>query len=164
LKQSILKILDRLGPKKIVVVSSAPQIRFPDCYGIDMAKMGDFIAFEAAITLLKESNRAHIIDTVYDKCKSQASLPKEGITNFVKEIYAPFTPEEISNKIAQLLTPATIKAEVEIVYQTVENLHKACPNNKGDWYFTGDYPTPGGNKVVNTAFINYVEGKNVRAY
>ena len=164
LKQSILKILDRLGPKKIVVVSSAPQIRFPDCYGIDMAKMGDFIAFEAAITLLKETNREHIIDTVYEKCKSQASLPKEGITNFVKEIYAPFTPQEISNKIAQLLTPTTIKAEVEIVYQTVENLHKACPNNKGDWYFTGDYPTPGGNKVVNTAFINYVEGKNVRAY
>ncbi len=164
LKQSILKILDRLGPKKIVVVSSAPQIRFPDCYGIDMAKMGDFIAFEAAITLLKETNREHIIDAVYEKCKSQASLPKEDITNFVKEIYAPFTPQEISNKIAQLLTPATIKAEVEIVYQTVENLHKACPNNKGDWYFTGDYPTPGGNKVVNTAFINYVEGKNVRAY
>ena len=164
LKQSILKILDRLGPKKIVVVSSAPQIRFPDCYGIDMAKMGDFIAFEAAITLLKETNREHIIDAVYEKCKSQSSLPKEGITNFVKEIYTPFTPQEISNKIAQLLTPATIKAEVEIVYQTVENLHKACPNNKGDWYFTGDYPTPGGNKVVNTAFINYVEGKNVRAY
>ena len=164
LKQSILKILDRLGPKKIVVVSSAPQIRFPDCYGIDMAKMGDFIAFEAAITLLKETNREHIIDAVYEKCKSQASLLKEDITNFVKEIYAPFTPQEISNKIAQLLTPATIKAEVEIVYQTVENLHKACPNNKGDWYFTGDYPTPGGNKVVNTAFINYVEGKNVRAY
>ena len=164
LKQSILKILDRLGPKKIVVVSSAPQIRFPDCYGIDMAKMGDFIAFEAAITLLKETNREHIIDAVYEKCKSQSSLPKEDITNFVKEIYAPFTPQEISNKIAQLLTPATIKAEVEIVYQTVENLHKACPNNKGDWYFTGDYPTPGGNKVVNTAFINYVEGKNVRAY
>jgi len=164
LKQSILKILDRLGPKKIVVVSSAPQIRFPDCYGIDMAKMGDFIAFEAAITLLKETNREHIIDTVYEKCKSQASLPKEEITNFVKEIYAPFTPQEISNKIAHLLTPATIKAEVEIVYQTVENLHKACPTNKGDWYFTGDYPTPGGNKVVNTAFINYVEGKNVRAY
>ena len=164
LKQSILKILDRLGPKKIVVVSSAPQIRFPDCYGIDMAKMGDFIAFEAAITLLKETNREHIIDAVYEKCKSQAYLPKEDITNFVKEIYTPFTPQEISNKIAQLLTPATIKAEVEIVYQTVENLHKACPNNKGDWYFTGDYPTPGGNKVVNTAFINYVEGKNVRAY
>jgi amidophosphoribosyltransferase len=164
LKQSILKILDRLGPKKIVVVSSAPQIRFPDCYGIDMAKMGDFIAFEAAITLLKDTNREHIIDAVYEKCKAQASMPKEDITNFVKEIYAPFTPQEISNKIAQLLTPATIKAEVEIVYQTVENLHKACPNNKGDWYFTGDYPTPGGNKVVNTAFINYVEGKNVRAY
>jgi amidophosphoribosyltransferase len=164
LKQSILKILDRLGPKKIVVVSSAPQIRFPDCYGIDMAKMGDFIAFEAAITLLKETNRSYVIDEVYEKCKSQSSLPKEEITNFVKEIYTPFTAQEISNKIAELLTPPSIKASVEIVYQTVENLHKACPNNKGDWYFTGDYPTPGGNKVVNTAFINYVEGKNVRAY
>lgn len=164
LKQSILKILDRLGPKKIVVVSSAPQIRFPDCYGIDMAIMGDFIAFEAAIQLLKDSKQDHIIQDVYKKCLEQTNLPKEQIKNYVKEIYAPFTNEQVSAKIAELLTPANIQAEVEIVYQTVENLHKACPKNLGDWYFTGDYPTPGGNKVVNKAFMNYVEGKNVRAY
>jgi amidophosphoribosyltransferase len=164
LKQSILRILDRLGPKKIVIVSSAPQIRFPDCYGIDMAIMGDFIAFEAAITLLKETNQAHIIDEVYKKCQEQATLPKEQIKNYVKEIYAPFSDEQISKKIAELLTPPTIGAEVDIIYQSVENLHKACPKNLGDWYFTGDYPTPGGNKVVNTAFMNYVQGKNVRAY
>jgi amidophosphoribosyltransferase len=164
LKQSILKILDRLGPKKIVVVSSAPQIRFPDCYGIDMAIMGDFIAFEAAIQLLKDTKQAHIIQDVYKKCQEQTNLPKEQIKNYVKEIYAPFTNEQVSAKIAELLTPANIQAEVEIVYQTVENLHKACPKNLGDWYFTGDYPTPGGNKVVNKAFMNYVEGKNVRAY
>jgi amidophosphoribosyltransferase len=164
LKQSILKILDRLGPKKIVVVSSAPQIRFPDCYGIDMAIMGDFIAFEAAIQLLKDTKQAHIIQDVYKKCQEQTNLPKEQIKNYVKEIYVPFTNEQVSAKIAELLTPANIQAEVEIVYQTVENLHKACPKNLGDWYFTGDYPTPGGNKVVNKAFMNYVEGKNVRAY
>ena len=164
LKQSILKILDRLGPKKIVVVSSAPQIRFPDCYGIDMAIMGDFIAFEAAIQLLKDTKQDHIIQDVYKKCQEQTNLPKEQIKNYVKEIYAPFTDEQVSAKIAELLTPANIQAEVEIVYQTVENLHKACPKNLGDWYFTGDYPTPGGNKVVNKAFMNYVEGKNVRAY
>lgn len=164
LKQSILRILDRLGPKKIVVVSSAPQIRFPDCYGIDMAIMGDFIAFEAAIQLLKDTKQEHIIQDVYKKCQEQTNLPKEQIKNYVKEIYAPFTDDQISAKIAELLTPANIKAEVEIVYQTVENLHKACPKNLGDWYFTGDYPTAGGNKVVNKAFMNYVEGKNVRAY
>jgi amidophosphoribosyltransferase len=164
LKQSILRILDRLDPKKIVVVSSAPQIRFPDCYGIDMAKMGDFIAFEAAIELLREKGMADIIDDVYRKCKEQIKLPKEQIRNYVKEIYAPFTTEEVSAKIAQMLTPNNINAEVEIVYQTVENLHDACPNNLGDWYFTGDYPTPGGNKVVNKAFINWMEGKNERAY
>ncbi len=164
LKQSILRILDRLGPKKIVVVSSAPQIRFPDCYGIDMAIMGDFIAFEAAIQLLKDTKQDHIIQDVYKKCQEQTNLPKEQIKNYVKEIYAPFTDEQVSAKIAELLTPANIQAEVEIVYQTVENLHKACPKNLGDWYFTGDYPTPGGNKVVNKAFMNYVEGKNVRAY
>ena len=164
LKQSILKILDRLGPKKIVVVSSAPQIRFPDCYGIDMAIMGDFIAFEAAIQLLKDNKQEHIIQDVYKKCQEQTNLPKEQIKNYVKEIYAPFTDEQVSAKIAELLTPANIQAEVEIVYQTVENLHKACPKNLGDWYFTGDYPTAGGNKVVNKAFMNYVEGKNVRAY
>ena len=164
LKQSILRILDRLGPKRIVVVSSAPQIRYPDCYGIDMAKMGDFIAFDAAIALLKESGRAHIIDEVYEKSKAQQHLPKEQMVNYVKEIYAPFTAEEISAKIALMLTPPNINASVDIVYQSIENLHKACPDNLGDWYFTGNYPTPGGNKVVSKAFINYVEGKNERAY
>ncbi|MGV3613474.1 MAG: amidophosphoribosyltransferase [Fluviicola sp.] len=164
LKQSILRILDRLDPKRIVVVSSAPQIRYPDCYGIDMAKMGDFIAFDAAITLLKESGKQHIIDECYRKSKEQEKLPKEQIVNYVKEIYAPFTAEEISAQIAKMLTPENIKAEVNIVYQTVEDLHRACPGNTGDWYFTGNYPTPGGNKVVNKAFINYIEGKNERAY
>ncbi|WP_341907774.1 amidophosphoribosyltransferase [Fluviicola taffensis] len=164
LKQSILRILDRLEPKRILVVSSAPQIRYPDCYGIDMAKMGDFIAFDAAINLLKESGKQHIIDECYRKSKEQETLPKEQIVNYVKEIYAPFTAEEISAQIAKMLTPENIKAEVHIVYQTVEDLHRACPGNTGDWYFTGNYPTPGGNKVVNKAFINYIEGKNERAY
>ncbi|MFT7344208.1 MAG: amidophosphoribosyltransferase [Lentimonas sp.] len=164
LKQSILRILDRLDPKKIVVVSSAPQIRFPDCYGIDMAKMGDFIAFEATIALLKERNMESVIEDVYQKCLAQVDRPKEEIKNFVKEIYKPFRPEEISAKISELLTPRTIKAKVEIIYQSIENLHEACPDNLGDWYFTGDYPTPGGNKVVNKAFINWKEGRNVRAY
>ncbi|MBU3658782.1 MAG: amidophosphoribosyltransferase [Flavobacteriales bacterium] len=164
LKQSILRILDRLNPKKIVVVSSAPQIRFPDCYGIDMAKMGDFIAFEATIQLLRDTNQTALIDEVYKKCLEQVHLPKEQVRNYVKEIYAPFTDEQISAKIAELLTPPTIKAKVEIVFQSVENLHIACPNHLGDWYFTGNYPTPGGNKVVNKAFINWVEKKNERAY
>ncbi len=164
LKQSILRILDRLEPKKIVVVSSAPQIRFPDCYGIDMAKMGDFIAFEAAISLLKEHGKEHILDDVYAKCKAQMHLPKEQIINHVKEIYAPYTHEEVSARIGKLLTPDNIRAEVEIVYQTVENLHISCPNNLGDWYFTGNYPTPGGNKVACKAFMNWMEGKNERAY
>lgn len=164
LKQSILRILDRLEPKKIVVVSSAPQIRYPDCYGIDMAKMGDFIAFEATIALLKERNMTHIIDEVYAKCKEQENLPKEQIKNYVQDIYTPFTDDEISAKISELLTPATISTKVDIIYQTVENLHLACPNNKGDWYFTGNYPTAGGNKVVNKAFMNWKEGKNERAY
>ncbi len=164
LKQSILRILDRLEPKKIVVVSSAPQIRYPDCYGIDMARMGDFIAFEAAIELLKECGKGFIIDEVYRKCKEQELMPKEQIKNYVKEIYEPFSADEISDKIAELLTPVHLKAEVKIVYQTIENLHEACPNNKGDWYFTGNYPTPGGNKVVNKAFMNYMEGSDDRAY
>jgi len=164
LKQSILRILDRLDPKKIVVVSSAPQIRFPDCYGIDMAKMGDFIAFEAAIQLLKDNGKEQVIKDVYNKCKEQVHLPKEQIQNYVKEIYDAFTPEEISVKISELLTPKNINAKVEIIYQTVENLHLSCPDNLGDWYFTGNYPTPGGNKVVNKAFMNWVEGKNERAY
>jgi amidophosphoribosyltransferase len=164
LKQSILRILDRLNPKKIVVVSSAPQIRYIDCYGIDMAKMGDFIAFQAAIALLKEQGKENIIEEAYQKCKAQENLPKEEITNNVKEIYAPFTAEEISKKISQLLTPENMKAEVDIVYQSIEGLHEACPEHKGDWYFTGNYPTPGGNQVINRAFIYYVEGIDKRAY
>ncbi len=164
LKKSIIKILDRLNPKKIVVVSSAPQIRYPDCYGIDMAKIGDFIAFKAAIALLKENNKETIIDAVYQKCKQQKDFADADVQNFVKEIYAPFTDEQISDKIAQMLKTSTIKSEVEVVYQTVENLHKACPDHLGDWYFTGDYPTDGGNRVVNLAFINYYEGNSGRAY
>lgn len=164
LKRSILRILDRLHPKRIVIISSAPQIRYPDCYGIDMAELGKFIAFEAAITLLKETGKGHVIDETYKKCKEQQHLPKEEIVNYVKEIYRPFTDQEISDKIAQLLKPVDCNAEVDIVYQTVDNLHKACPNDLGDWYFTGDYPTPGGNKVVNTSFINYIEGIKGRAY
>ena len=164
LKQSILRMLDRLQPKKIVVVSSAPQIRYPDCYGIDMAKLGDFIAFEAAICLLHDRNMQSTIDFVYRKCKEQLLLPKEQVKNYVKEIYAPFTDEEISAKIAVLLKPKTVNAEVAIIFQKVDNLHIACPNHTGDWYFTGNYPTPGGNKVVNRAFVNWVEKKNERAY
>ena len=164
LKKSILKILDRLHPKKIIVVSSAPQIRYPDCYGIDMAVLDKFIAFTATIKLLKDTNQAQVIDEVYRKCKEQENLPKEEIVNYVKEIYKPFKAEEVSAKIAELLKPEDCNAEVEIIYQTIENLHEACPNDTGDWYFTGNYPTPGGNKVVNTSFINYVEGKDGRAY
>jgi len=164
LKQSIIRILDRLHPKRIIIISSAPQIRYPDCYGIDMAELGKFIAFEAAITLLRETGKGHVIDSVYKKCKEQQHLPKEEIVNYVKEVYKPFNNEEISAKIAQLLKPVDCNAEVDIVYQTVDNLHKACPNDLGDWYFTGDYPTPGGNKVVNTSFINYIEGIKGRAY
>lgn len=164
LKQSILRILDRLEPKKIIVVSSAPQIRYPDCYGIDMAKMGDFIAFEAAISLLKERNKESVIEEVYQKCKSQENLPKEQIKNYVQGIYSSFSYEEVSKQISKLLTPSTINSEVDIIYQTVDNLHLACPNNTGDWYFTGNYPTPGGNKVVNKAFINWKEGIDERAY
>jgi amidophosphoribosyltransferase len=164
LKKSILNILDRLNPKKIVVVSSAPQIRYLDCYGIDMAKMGDFIAFQAAIALLKDHGKENIIEETYQKCKAQEGLLKEEIINNVKDIYAPFTAEEISGKIAELLTPAHINAKVDIVYQSIEGLHAACPDHKGDWYFTGNYPTPGGNQVINRAFIYYVEGIDKRAY
>ncbi len=164
LKQSIIRILDRLHPKKIIIVSSAPQIRYPDCYGIDMARLDDFIAFRAAIELLKEHRMEQVINEVYFRAKAQESLPKEQIVNPVKAIYAPFTPQQISQKIAQLVTAPGIQAGVEVIYQTIENLHKAIPHHRGDWYFTGDYPTPGGNKVVNQAFINYVEGKKGRAY
>ena len=164
LKRSILRILDRLNPKRIVVASSAPQIRYPDCYGIDMARLGDFVAFQAAISLIKERGMEHLIDEVYAKCKAQIELPKEENTNQVKAIYEPFTTEELNDRISQLLTPKGMKAEVKIVFQSIEGLHAACPNHQGDWYFTGDFPTPGGHKVVNRAFVYYVEGRNDRAY
>jgi len=164
LKQSIIRMLDRLGPKKIVVASSAPQIRYPDCYGIDMARLNDFIAFKAAIALLKETNQEHIINDVYRKSKAQELLPKEEIVNYVKEIYKPFSARQISDKIASLVTDHEIQTDVKVIYQNIEDLHTAIPHHTGDWYFTGDYPTPGGNKVVNQSFINYIEGKNVRAY
>lgn len=164
LKQSILRILDTLNPKKIIIVSSAPQIRYPDCYGIDMAKLGDFIAFRAAVELHKEHGTLKQLDLIYKKCKEQEHLPKEQVINYVKEVYEPFTYEEISAKIADLVKPNTVKAQVEIIYQTLKGLQDACPNHKGDWYFSGNYPTPGGNKVVNKAFINYMEGRDERAY
>ncbi|WP_430929227.1 amidophosphoribosyltransferase [Polaribacter marinivivus] len=164
LKKSIIKILDRLQPKKIVVVSSAPQIRYPDCYGIDMARIDAFIAFKAALELLKETNQYHIIDEVYKKCKAQQSKEDVDIVNHVKEVYKPFTADQISAKIAQMLKTEEINAEVEVIYQTIEGLHKACPNHTGDWYFTGNYPTPGGMRVVNQAFINFYEGNDERAY
>jgi amidophosphoribosyltransferase len=164
LKKSILKILDRLHPKTIIIVSSAPQIRYPDCYGIDMAKMGDFIAFQACVALHKERGSMDILDLVYRKCKEQIDLPKEQVKNYVQEVYDAFSIEEVNEKIAELLTPVDIKAKVKIIFQTIEGLHHACPNHTGDWYFTGNYPTPGGNKVVNQAFINYMEGRNERAY
>ncbi len=164
LKQSIIKILDRLNPKKIVVVSSAPQIRYPDCYGIDMAKINNFIAFKATVALLEETNRITILESIYQKSIAQRGKPDIEIVNYVKEMYAPFTAQEISNKIAQMLKTESIDAEIEVIYQTVENLHIACPNNLGDWYFTGDYPTDGGHRVVNEAFINFYEGNDKRAY
>ncbi len=158
LKQSIIKILDRLRPKKIIIVSSSPQVRFPDCYGIDMSRMGEFIAFKAAMALLKDRGMEAVIEEVYRKSKAQQHYPKEQIVNYVKEIYEPFTQEEISGKIAQMLTSDNITAQVEIVYQTLEGLHQAIPNHPGDWYFSGNYPTPGGNRLVNNAFINFMEG------
>ncbi len=164
LKQSIIRIFDRLGPKKIVIVSSAPQIRFPDCYGIDMARLGDLIAFRAAVELLKEKYKDNLSDEVLEKAIAENAKPLNEIRNVVKEIYKPFTAQEISDKITQLLLPANTKAEVQIIYQSIEGLHASCPNHTGDWYFTGDYPTPGGNKVANRSFINYMQGKNVRAY
>lgn len=164
LRQSIIRILDRLRPVKIVIVSSSPQIRYPDCYGIDMAKLSDFVVFQAAIQLLKETGQEEIINEVYRKSKEQMSRPKEEMINYVKMIYEPFTYQQISEKVGKLLKAEDIKAEVEILYQTVDNLHKACPNHLGDWYFTGDYPTPGGNKVVTRSFINYMEGRRERGY
>lgn len=164
LKHSIIRILDRLGPRKIVVVSSSPQIRYPDCYGIDMAKLSDFIAFKAAIQLIKDTGKQNVIDKVYNMCKEQEDIPKEKVINYVREIYDPFTPEQISCQIARMLKTNEIRADLEIIYQSIENLHKAIPEHTGDWYFTGNYPTPGGNKVVNQSFINFIEGKNKRAY
>lgn len=164
LKKSIIKMLDRTNPKKIVVVSSAPQIRYPDCYGIDMARLENLVAFQATLELLKENGQYEIIEKVYQKCKNQVDLDDKDVQNFVKEIYEPFTDEQISDKIAELLSEDSVKAEVKIIYQTVENLHKACPHNLGDWYFTGNYPTPGGNRVVNRAFMNFYEGNTDRAY
>ena len=163
LRQSILRILDRLEPKKIIIVSSAPQIRYPDCYGIDMAKLGDFIAFQAAIKLIKEANKDNFINEIYERCKKE-NEKKDNIKNCVKEIYKPFSAEQISNKISELLKPKGITAEIEIIYQSIEDLHSSCPEHTGDWYFSGDYPTQGGNKVANRAFINYVEKINKRAY
>lgn len=164
LKNSIIRMLDRLGPKKIVIVSSAPQIRYPDCYGIDMAKIGDLVAFRAAIQLLEENNLEHVIEEVYQRCKEQLELGMHEMKNFVRMIYQPFTSEQISAKIAELVKPEGCKAEVQIIFQKIEDLHSACPNHRGDWYFSGNYPTPGGNRVVNRAFVNYVEGINARAY
>jgi len=164
LKQSILKMLDRLGPKRIVVVSSAPQIRYPDCYGIDMAKMGDLAAFRAAVALLRETKQENILDDVYERALAMVGRPLIEQENVVKDVYRPFSARQISDKMVELLTPAGINAEVKLVFQSIEGLHAACPQHRGDWYFTGDYPTPGGNRVVNRAFINYREGRNVRAY
>ena len=164
LKKSILRILDRLGPKRIVVASSAPQIRYPDCYGIDMARMGDFIAFQAAVSLLKERGMEDVLQKTYEACKHQLTLPLKENVNQVKAIYAPFTDEEISNRISDLLTPTGMQSEVKIIFQSVEGLHEACPDHLGDWYFTGDFPTPGGHRVVNKAFVYYMEGNDARAY
>lgn len=164
LRESIIRMLSRLSPKKIIVVSSAPQIRYPDCYGIDMSKMGDFIAFKAAIALLEERGLTSIIDVVYQRIKYLETHNILHNENVVRQLYKPFTPEEISDKIAQLITPSNIRIPVEVIYQKIEDLHECCPTNTGDWYFTGNYPTPGGNKVCNKAFVNYVEGNNVRGY
>ena len=164
LKKSILSILGRLEPKKIIIVSSAPQIRYPDCYGIDMARLEDLVAFQAALALHKERGTYHIIKEVYEKCLTQVALSDDKVVNYVKEVYDPFTDEEISDKIRDLLLPKDFTSEVEVIFQTVDNLHKACPENLGDWYFTGDYPTDGGNRVVNRAFINFYEGNKERAY
>ena len=164
LKESIVRMLSRLDPKKIIIVSSAPQIRYPDCYGIDMSKIGDFIAFKAALALLKDRNQLTLLDELYERCKQLRDTDALHTENVVRQIYASFTPQEISAKIAELITPEEVKVPVEVIYQTIEDLHDACPGNKGDWYFTGNYPTPGGNKVVNRAFINFMEKRDVRGY
>jgi amidophosphoribosyltransferase len=164
LRTSILRILDRLHPKKIVIVSSAPQIRYPDCYGIDMSRLKDFVAFQAMLALLKDDHKEHLLQEVYAKCKAQENKPKEEMVNYLKELYDLFTDDQISDKIAEILRPHDLKAEVSVIYQSIEGLHEACPDHSGDWYFSGNYPTPGGNKVVNKAFINFMEGVSARAY
>ncbi|MEM6964081.1 MAG: amidophosphoribosyltransferase, partial [Bacteroidota bacterium] len=164
MRDSIIRMVSRLRPKKIVIVSSAPQIRFPDCYGIDMSRMKEFVAFRALVELLHETNQEHLLEETYDRCKKQERLPKEKVKNEVKALYDHFPYEVISKKIADIITPKGIKPKVEVIYQSIEDLHKACPNHNGDWYFSGNYPTPGGNKVANKAFINYMEKSNVRAY
>ena len=164
LKKSIIKMMDRLNPKQIIVVSSAPQIRYPDCYGIDMANLGDLIAFRALLSLLKVNNKYHLIDETYKKCKKQEGIEDRNVVNYVKELYDEFSADEISDRIGELITDSSINAKVKTIFQSIENLHKACPNNKGDWYFTGNYPTPGGYRVVNKAFINFYEGNKERAY
>jgi amidophosphoribosyltransferase len=164
LKESIVRMLSRLHPKKIIILSSAPQIRYPDCYGIDMSKLGDFIAFKAALALLKDRNESDVLDKVYQRCKELQQNNELHTENVVRQIYASFTPQEISAKIAELITPPEVTVPVEVIYQTIEDLHDACPGNLGDWYFTGNYPTAGGNRVVNKAFINFIEGKDVRGY
>lgn len=164
LRESIIRMLSRLKPKKIIVVSSSPQIRYPDCYGIDMSKMGEFVAFQAVAALLKERNKESCLQEIYDHCKELSRSNQLDTENVVKKIYKLFTIDEITNKIAELITPKDLGIPVQVIYQTIENLHTACPSNLGDWYFTGNYPTPGGNKVVNKAFMNYMEGKNVRGY
>ena len=164
LKESIVRMLARLEPAKIIIVSSAPQIRYPDCYGIDMSKLGDFIAFRAAVALLKDRGEEHVIDEVYQNIKKMSDEGRLDEENMVRYIYKPFTPEDLNSKIAELITPKDINIPVELIFQTIEDLHDCCPTNTGDWYFTGNYPTPGGNKVVNKAFINYYEGKNERGY
>jgi len=164
LRESIIKMLDRLGPKRIIIVSSAPQIRYPDCYGIDMSRMGDFIAFQAAVALLKDKGMTAVLDETYQQCKIAEAAGQLHEENFAKAVYASFTPEEISKKIAEMLRPQEVNAEVDVIYQSLEGLHNACPDHKGDWYFTGNYPTPGGNRVANRAFINYMEQKEGRGY
>jgi amidophosphoribosyltransferase len=164
LKESIIRMLSRLEPKRIIVVSSSPHIRYPDCYGIDMSKLGDFIAFNAAVNLLKERGKEECLKDLYEQCKELHRNNQLHTINVVKQIYKSFTNEEITTKIAELITPAGLSIPVDVIFQTIESLHEACPNNLGDWYFTGNYPTPGGNRVVNKAFMNYMEGRNIRGY
>ena len=164
LRESILRILDRLNPKKIVVVSSAPEIRYPDCYGIDMSKLKDFVAFQAAVALVKETGREAVLKQIYEACKASLERPRDQVKNEVKALYKLFKPHEVEAKIAAILRPADLKAQFQVIYQSIEGLHAACPNHKGDWYFTGDYPTPGGNRVVNRSFVNFMENSDARAY